>query len=526
MSASGSQSSERRDVGEEERIELRRYLAAVRRNIGLIAAIVVVVTGAVVAISLQLPPTYQAQAKILVEEPIAVLGSGDAQSMERRLATTRQLLTTRRILNAAGERLGVDGDFLAGSVEASIDTQANLIDVVGEAGTPGRAAAIANAVTEAFLADRSTLVRQRIAAARQTVQRQIEELSQRQVPSDGPAIEALQERRAELGVAESAVGIDLQVAERAEPPGAPTSPRPLRNAVLALFASTFFGVLVALGRDQLTPRASGPRELSRVLELPLLAAVPYVRRRWRTSKARNRAMEHEAYQTLRATLDFSRSDEDDHLILVTSALAGEGKTTATARLGRALARAGNKTLIISADLRVPRLHEEFGLTRDIGLAEILTTLDGESEADVAAEVVPRATNVVLTAPGGEPGGGYLHLITSGTKVTGAERLVSGPAMRTFLSEVRRMDYDYVLIDSPPLLGLADSHALAQWSDTMLAVARLDRITLDHASELRAALDRLPTRVLGLVVIGAQGAIGPYYLTRRAALASSEPGASV
>lgn len=523
MSVTGGPSSQRRDVGDEERIEVRRYLAAVRRNVGLIAAIVVLVTGAVVAISLRLPPTYQSQAKILVEEPVGVLGSGDAATMERRLATTRQLLTARRILDAAGTRLGVDGDFLGGSVQASIDAQANIINVVGQAETPGRAAAIANTVAEAFLADRSTLVRQRIAAARQTVQQQIEELSQRS--QGGPEVEALRERLAELSIAESAVGVDLQIVERAEPPAAATSPRPLRNGVLALFASAFFGVLVALGRDQLTPRASGPRELSRILELPLLAGVPYVRRRWQRSKARNIAMEHEAYQTLRAALEFSAWGDDDRVMLVSSALAGEGKSTATARLGRALARAGHRTLIISADLRMPRLHEEFGLSRGVGLGEILTALNGDSTADMSPELFSRARKVVLAPSSGEPGAGFLHMITSGTKVKDTERLVSGAAMRTFLSEVRRMDYDYIVMDSPPLLGLADAQALAQWSDTMLVVARLDLITLDHASELRAVLDRLPTRALGLVVIGAQGGVGPYYLARRPAAASGGPGVS-
>ncbi len=523
MSVSGGQSSRPRDVGDEQGIELRRYLAAVRRNLPLIVAIVVLITGAVVALSLRLSPTYQAQAKILVEEPVAVLGSGDAVTMERRLATTRELLTARRILDAAGTSLGVDGGFLGGSVQASIDPQANIITVVGEAETPGRAAAIANAVAEAFLADRTTLVQQRIAAARQSVQQQIDEMSTRS--PGGPEIEALRERLADLSVAESAAGIDLQIVEPAIPPAAASSPRPLRNAVLALFASTFFGILVALGRDQLTPRAGGPRELSRILELPLLAGVPYVRRRWQRSKARDVAMEHEAYQTLRAALEFSAWGENDRVMLVSSALAGEGKTTATARLGRALARAGHRTLIVSADLRAPRLHEEFGLSRGVGLGEILTVLHGEPTTDMSPELFARAKKVVLAPSSGEPGAGYLHMITSGTKVKDAERLVSGGAMRTFVGEVRRMDYDYILVDAPPLLGLADSQALAQWTDTMLLVARLDRITLDHATELRAVLDRLPTRALGLVVIGAQGGVGPYYLTRRPAVASGESGAS-
>ncbi|MFP5365182.1 MAG: AAA family ATPase [Thermoleophilia bacterium] len=507
-------------AGDEERVDVRRYIAAIRRSALLIAVIVIVVTGAVHAISLMVTPTYQAQAKLVLEETTSVLGQGDAVSAERRLATMRQLLTASRILDAAGRRLGVPGSSLAASVKPSIDNSANIIYVTAEHEKPARAAAIANAVTQAFLADRVEVSRRQLVAARQAVQERINELSARR--SGGPELEALRQRLADLGVAAAAVGSDLQVAERAQTPSSPVSPRPLRNAVLALFAALFLGILVALARDQLGPRIGSSRELSRILDLPVLAGIPDVPRRWRTRRARILSgVEDEAYQTLRATLEFAAWEHAGRVVLVTSAVSGEGKTTASARLGRALARAGFRTLVISADLRRPTLHEEFGLARGTGLAEILPQLESTNRPGASETLLRRATNVVVAGNSEDAAAGCLHVITSGTETKGSIQLVSGQPMRTFLGDIKRQDYDYVLIDAPPLLGLVDSQVLAQWSDSLLVVARVDSMTLNQATELRIVLQRLETSALGIVAIGVEGESSPYYLAKRPEKISSE-----
>nr|MBA3747240.1 CpsD/CapB family tyrosine-protein kinase [Solirubrobacterales bacterium] len=267
------------------------------------------------------------------------------------------------------------------------------------------------------------------------------------------------------------------------------------------------------------------RELSSVIGLPVLVNVPRVRRRWRRRRDYMLGeVEEEAYQTLRTTLEFSAWADDGHaLLLVSSAMASEGKSTVVARLGRALARGGHRTLIVSADLRVPTLHEHFDIPGDIpGLAEILTAINASDNRKAIPDLLRRTINVVVASPGGEPGSGCLHLISSGKRVHDPGRLVSGPPMRDFLGEVRRLDYDYVLIDSPPLLGLADSQALAQWADATIITAWVERMTLDRAGELRTLLERLDARALGLVVIGgAPAEISPYYLAGRQAVASGE-----
>jgi capsular exopolysaccharide synthesis family protein len=517
-----SPSQVRREAVAEERVDVRRYLDALRRSRLLIVLIVAGMTGTVVAVSLALPDTYRATARIVFEQSTSPLGDTDAASTQRRLATTEMLLTAPDVLTRAARSVpGETKDALEDKVESSVDEQANIINVVVSDGDADDAATLANAVARAFLSERTQLDRERIARARQRLLDEIERLENEGSPNADVQIGAIRERISELGVSEASAGSELQIAERAEAPSSAASPRPLRNGVLALFASLFLAVLVALGRDQLIPRLSGPRELGRLLDLPVLIGIPYVRQRF--GRRRGRVMsgvEAEAYQTLRATVEFSLPPTEKPLILMTGAVHAEGKTTATARLGRALARAGHRTLLVSADLRVPKLHQLFGVPLGVGLADILAVLDWE-KGELDRSVLERATNVVTTSGYGKEGRGELHVITSGTPAKDPGHLISSPAMQAFVDELRGLDYDYVLIDAPPLLGMPDSQVLSQRVDEMVIVSRLDRLRLDQVSDLREVLDRLTIKPLGLVVIGARGEVSPYYLARRPSVIESE-----
>ncbi|HEY6780680.1 MAG TPA: hypothetical protein VI111_06985, partial [Thermoleophilaceae bacterium] len=117
--------------------------------------------------------------------------------------------------------------------------------------------------------------------------------------------------------------------------------------------------------------------------------------------------------------------------------------------------------------------------------------------------------------------GCLHLITSGGEARDPGRLLAGAGVGELLTHLRELEYDFVLLDAPPLIGIADSQVLARSVDQLMLVNRLDRLTLDHVAELREIIDRLDVPVLGLVVIGARGEASPYYLGRRPSLIRSE-----
>jgi len=479
----------------DEPIETGRYAAALRRSWLLILLIVVPLTAAVFLLSLSLPKTYRATAKIVVESPTDPLQTRDVESVERRLATIQAVLTTRQTFRRAARRFkGVRAATLEDKVSASVDPKANIINVVATHETAAGAAQIANAVAVSFLAAEGRADQRRLRRARSTLLRALAELKGVRGLQPQEERAAIRERLTDLNFGAASAGPELELAEAARPPTEPYSPRPVRNAIFAFFAATFIAALVVLARAQLKPRLTGPRELSRLLDLPVLVEVPYVRRRLGQGTKTLRAVEYEAYQTLQASLRRQLPASDQQVVLVTSALHGEGKTEVTAALGLVLSQARLRTWLVSADMRWPRLHELFDVAQTPGFAEVLASAreDGNTAAQMTAVRTGQQTEA-----------GSLHVLASGRRPSDPAQLLASDTLDAFFDEVKESDYDYVVLDGPPLLGLVDSQVLAQRADGVLIVCRPDRMTPENAIALRELLDRLDVRPLGLVIVGAR-----------------------
>jgi Mrp family chromosome partitioning ATPase len=468
----------------------------------------VLLTGVVVGVSVSLPDRYQATASIVKQITPSPFDSTSVDVVTRELATIGQLLTTTDILEATARAVpGVTIETLEEDVESSVDPDANLIFVTATAGDPETAARIANTVAQTFVDAQAQLERRQLEAARANL---LEEQARlRNQPGTASQVQAIQQRLSELGVTLAAAGTELSIAQRAQPPEERMAPKPLRNGILAAFLGLFIGVLVALGRDQLVPRVSSQRELSRLIDLPLLASIPHVNRRFGLRPRVLSGIEYETYQSLAASVRFALPPADvPRLVLVTSALHAEGKSTVTARLGAALAQAGQRTLLVSADLRWPTLHELVEAPLAPGLTDVLQRF--ERHEDPAA-VRPTLLSSIIPVHD-QSRRGTLHFLPSGNKVPDPARLLTGPAMESLADALQELDYAYVLVDSAPILGIADSLALARALHYVLFVGRLDRLTLDTIFDAREMLDRLDTEPLGMVVVGARGEASPYYLT--------------
>jgi capsular exopolysaccharide synthesis family protein len=479
----------RAEFASDQPIEVRRYWDALRRSKLLIAFIVVPMTALVLVLSLGLPKTYQANARIVLEDVPGLLDPGTA--VERRLATLRTLVTTRSVLRGAGRRLqGENADSLEDKVRASVDHDANLISVVATDDSAQGAALIANAVASEFLARRRRGERDRLARTRERLLQ--EERSLRDTPGNRLGMELLRERLSALIEQEAGVGSELQLAQAARAPSDPSAPKPVRNTVFAFFASIFLGALFALARGQLAPRISGPRELIRLVGLPMLGAVP--RSRFRHGRSPT-ASEREAYQALQAAVQLRLQGEGQQMVLVTSALYEEGKTEVTAQLGRGLAQAGERTLLVSADLRRPLLHKLLRVERAPGFSDILVAARRDG-GDTPAELISS-----LTATAGVEDGPAV--LASGNRPPNPSGLLASKALDRVFEEIGRTDYRYVIIDGPPLLGLIDGQALAERVRNVIVVSRIDRATPENLLDLRELLHGLRINVLGVVVIGAE-----------------------
>ena len=111
----------------------------------------------------------------------------------------------------------------------------------------------------------------------------------------------------------------------------------------------------------------------------------------------------------------------------------------------------------------------------------------------------------------------LHVLTSGSKTADPGRVLGSSAMRSLVESATELGYSYVLLDAPPMLGIADVQGLAQLADRVLIVARLDRVTFDQVVDMQELIERLGINPLGLVVIGARVDVSPYYLSERPSL---------
>jgi len=511
--------SERIDTGElerrtgarraaaEEPIEVRRYLDAVRRGFPLVVGIVVALAVTVYVVSSALPKRYKAIASIVERTGAVVDQSGNADAITRDLNTINALVTTDKVLAAVARTVPATSlDELRDNVSSSVDPNANLIYVTAKDGNAAQAATIANAVARTFVSEQASVKRRQYEQARVELQNELDRL---QASGGAPSQErALRDRISQVAVSIATAGIELAVAQPADVPDAPDTPRPLRNTALGIVLGLFLGVLVALGRDQLVPRVSGSRELSRLLEVPVLVTVPYVPRRGRRMRVLS-GIEYEIYQTLATSVRFSLPQTDrPHVLIVTSALHAEGKSTVTMRLGKALAQAGNRTLLVSADMRWPTLHELADVPIEPGLADLLQTVPDLPAEDVRDRVAEHIR------PSPTQRRGALDTLPSGRKPADPTNLLADVGLDLVFDALVDLDYSYIIVDAPPLLGIADTRALARRATSVLYVARLDRITLENVVDAADVLDRMDRPRLGMVVIGVRSEASPYYLSGR------------
>jgi capsular exopolysaccharide synthesis family protein len=188
----------------------------------------------------------------------------------------------------------------------------------------------------------------------------------------------------------------------------------------------------------------------------------------------------EAYRVLRTNFRYARPDAPPRRVLVTSAGAGEGKSTTVVNLGVALAQAEQRVLLVDADLRKPVLHTVFQRERTVGLSGYLA---GETAIDAAIQTT--------AVPG-------LSLVSSGSIPPNPAELLGSRRMQELL-EVVRARFDLVLLDSPPILAVSDACALAPLVDGILLVVRSGRLP---GSELRRAseqIDAVHGRILGAIL---------------------------
>jgi capsular exopolysaccharide synthesis family protein len=306
---------------------------------------------------------------------------------------------------------------------------------------------------------------------------------------------SLRKQRMDTAVNADLAATNVRVIERPEVPKRPSRPNIPLNLTIGMAAGLVLSIGAAFARDYFDDTVKSPEEMEEILHVPTLAAIPafdalparaaaaalpaapqselvVVREPWSGVA--------EAFRGVRTALLLSGADEPPRVTLVTSAGAGEGKTMASLNLALALAQAGARVILVDADLRHPRAHTALGAANDAGLSSVL----------LGRTALPNAVQTIEEPP--------LALLPAGPVPSNPSELLGSARMGMLLTHLRDA-YDFVIVDTPPVLAVTDAVLLARDADGVILVVKGEHTPRALVRRARDRLTLAGTRVLGVVV---------------------------
>lgn len=299
------------------------------------------------------------------------------------------------------------------------------------------------------------------------------------------SLKSLQGKLEEARITEAQKVSNLRLIEAAKPPTIASSPK--RSAVLALAAvfGTVLGTGVMLLLEVLDNTLKDASEAEELLSLPLLGVLPRLPAKTLVLEPADRFLDDvslvEPYRMLLKTLEF-RSSDKVHVIVVSSALSGEGKSIVASHLAAISAMLSRRTLIIDADLRRPMQHTLFNLAPTPGITDVIEKRRSLNQAVQLTEV------------------DNLHVLTGGEFHGRPSQLLESPAMKSLVAEAAEY-YDMVIIDTAPISACADAATLARQSDGIMLVTRPNITIKEVLQRAVSELENNQIPVLGVVVNG-------------------------
>jgi capsular exopolysaccharide synthesis family protein len=429
-------------------VTLRAYLRVLRERWKLVALFVVCATALAVLITVITPKQYVATAQVLVASNGSVDPLAQAQAaafVQTQVQTYASVVASPDVLHAVKKDLdlAISDKDLKGKLSATAPAAQSIIELHVKDGSPAQAAAIANSAARAF-------------------------------------VTAVEGYSTSTGGATPSV--HLFVTDPASAPSSPATPKPVLNIALGVFLGLLVGAALAVARDILDTRIKDPEALAKAsgaASMGVIVEDPKTQRHPIATRAGTRNIRAENYRQLRANLQFANVDEHPRVIAVTSSIPAEGKTTVAINLASTLAEAGFSVCLVDADLRRPTVAKVLGLLSPVGLTSVLIHQIELSEAMQNA-------------------GSSFYVLTSGpTPPNPSEVLASSyvrDVIRSLLDKV-----DYVVVDTAPLLPVADGSEVAALADGTLLVARHGLTTDTHVKRAVLTLEQVDAKLLGVVL---------------------------
>jgi capsular exopolysaccharide synthesis family protein len=319
-------------------------------------------------------------------------------------------------------------------------------------------------------------------------------LRQREYEANRTLYDSLQQRLRTASVQSGLESLEVDVVDQALPPAEPLL-RPQSTVILtAVVFGLLAGIVAAFLMESLDTGLRSIAEIESITELPSLAIIPRARRSSVDQAAtlstaqRNvgiltqpKSQFAEAFRSLRTSLLLSNTGHPPKYIVLTSATPSEGKTTAASNLAAILAQRDTRVLLIDGDLRRPNIHHRFGLNGKIGLTTVLT---GATKLEDTVQRVPEIPN--------------LDILPSGPVPPFPTEMLSSDAMETILKRCGDL-YDYIVIDSPPILSVTDGVILARQADAVVLVVRHGKSSKHVVRRARDLLLRSGAAITGIVL---------------------------
>ncbi len=493
-------------------INLRTYLRVLSRRKTTLALVTLGLVVSTVVASLLQTPVYEGVAEILLQPRVPDLlfdsNGGSRTASARTVETEIRVIKSDAVRELVRDRIGA-----APKVSALRVGETEVMEVRASSTSRQRAAATTNAYADAYVEFRRRQATEDALAAASEIQSKIDALQleinalDSQISaapgSDRAAVETRQRPRYtslltqqgllsqkldQLQVTAALNTGGAQVVRSADVPTSPVKPKPVRNGVAALAVGLVFGVGAAFLREHLDDSVKTKEDLSRALgKLPVLAAIPTTPSSAEGANARWEALLRsgspaaEAYRSLRTSVQLLGVERPIRTIQITSAVAGEGKTTTLANLAVVLAIAGQRVAMVDCDLRRPRLHQLFGVANSVGFTSLLL---GSVPLNEAVQQIPRL--------------GQLFLLSSGPKPVNPSELLSLRRTAELVFELQNA-FDIVLLDSAPVLPVTDATVLAAWVEGTLLVTKAGSTTRTEVADALKQLQQVDAPLLGAVL---------------------------
>ncbi len=279
----------------------------------------------------------------------------------------------------------------------------------------------------------------------------------------------------EITLSSSLLSNNLRILDKAPVPTVAVKPRSLLNIGIGILLGLFLGVGTVFFMDYIDNTVRTSEDVEQFLRLNLLAIVP------RQGAEVGHAV-REAYQTLRTSLLFSRKTKGTNLVLVTSAGPQEGKTSTIVNVARTLATAGERVIVLDCDLRRPAVHQRLNLGRDGGITNYILASEGDDWKNYA-----RATDLPS-----------LYAITSGPLPPNPADVFGHERFKMLLDELRH-HFDWIFIDSPPVVSLADAVILASLADMVTFVIKHNENDREMIRRCVTNVRRVNPNIVGAVL---------------------------